>query len=149
MFCIKQSLPGSIWNKDRLSDKRTPHKKSLQIQLDWYYSTVFIMNDGPRTYDTNRLPKYSVFGTRCKVQELKYNFCNITPREKGFWTIPFNYHVTFPSSNLEKPGIFQDISMNFHENFYREIKAIQPTGTLGLVLKMGLFGSGNSELFGK
>jgi hypothetical protein len=47
-------------------------------------------------------------------------------REKGFVTISFNYQVIFLSKNLEKPAIFENISMNFHENFYRKIKTIRP-----------------------
>ena len=46
--------------------------------------------------------------------------------EKSFGTSSFNIHVTLPETNLEKPTISQDISMNFHENLYREIKRIRP-----------------------
>ena len=57
------------------------------------------------------------------LKKLSINY--IISREKGLGTISFNYHVTFPSTNLEKLAIFQDISMGFHENFYRKIKTIR------------------------
>ena len=47
-------------------------------------------------------------------------------RVKSSGTIFFNYHETFPSMNHEKTAIFRDISMNFHENIYREIKTPFP-----------------------
>ena len=37
-----------------------------------------------------------------------------------------NYHVTFPSRDLENPAIFQYASMSFHVSNYLEIKTISP-----------------------
>ena len=46
-------------------------------------------------------------------------------REKSCGTIFFNNHVTFPSRNLEKQAIFQEISKNIHEHFIQEIKTVR------------------------
>ena len=54
----------------------------------------------------------------------KNNF--FLPRVKSSMTISFNYHVTFPAWDLENPAIFHDVSMNFHETFYLEIKTDNP-----------------------
>ena len=35
-------------------------------------------------------------------------------------------YEAFSSTNLEQSAIFPDISMNFQENFYQEIKTILP-----------------------
>ena len=75
---------------------------------------------------------YIIFPEKNKKLGVVDAFCNVPhqkykkTRVKSSMTISLNYHVTIPAWDLENPAIFHDVSMNFHETFYLEIKTLFP-----------------------